>query len=339
MSYWLHRISNEREVSLPLFDKGFLSIGWQCFTPSDILTRIENEGIDGFSRFMSEHKKTERGRWGLWHFSRFRIGDIVVVPLYGREFSICKVTGKPFSASAAHGITLQNLDGQSISLGEKGFLCPGKTEYYDIGFLVSIEELKRMPRSHAAADLVSRMKMRQTNANINDLANSVQEALSALGPISLHDAIQDAAAENIHSVVKKHLTPDKLECVVSWYMKKKGANRTYIPAKNERGKENGADADVIAEFDDLGVIFYIQVKKHEGETDEWAIQQISEYQRQKQNDGDGYTCISWAVSTAEFSEKAILKAGEAGVRLVGGNDLMKMFMDCGISDIDSSLSD
>ena len=106
------------------------------------------------------------------------------------------------------------------------------------------------------------MKIRQTNADITDLKSSIEAALNAQAPVSIHDALIEATTSNVQDVIKRHITPDNLERIVKWYMKKMGADVVRIPAKNERNKENGADADVIAEFNDLRVIYYIQVKKH-----------------------------------------------------------------------------
>ena len=338
MGYWLHRITQEWEVSYPLFDMGFLSIGWSNTSSSEILTLAEKRDAEGFSRFMVERYETGRSRWCLWYFSQFEIGDIVVVPLYGGEFAICEVVGSFFPVEGDHGISFKNTYGYDVSKDEDGdFYCSETDKHYDIGYLVRVKELKRLPRSYASADLVSRMKMRQTNGSIDDIAESVKMALRTEAPISLHDAILDAATENIRDVVKKYLTPDKLEHIIRWYMKKKGADRAYIPAKNARNKEYGADVDVIAEFDDLRVIFYVQVKNHEGKTGAWAIHQVYEYQQHQQDYQHDYTHISWAVSTAEFSEEAILKAKDCDVRLVGGNDLIKMLLNCGINDIDEAL--
>ena len=337
MNYWLHRISNEWEISYPLFQKGFLSLGWNVFSSSNILDLITNNGEDGFNLFMSEKCEKRRSRWNLWYFSQFKVGDIVVVPLYNKEFAICEVMGAPFSVLEKHGMELENMSRQNVSVNERGFFCQETNQCYDIGFLVQIKELRRIPRSYTEADLIARMKMRQANGCIDNLAKSVDEALQAQAPTSLHDAIMGAATDNICDTLKKHLTPDNLERVIKWYMKKMGAEKAYIPPKNEHDKKNGADADIIAEFENLRTIFYIQTKKHVGETNEWAIQQISEYHQQKQNDTDDYTYIPWAVSTAEFSEIAILKAEESNVRLIGGKELIQMLLNCGINDIDEAL--
>lgn len=83
--------------------------------------------------------------------------------------------------------------------------------------------------------------------------------------------------------------------------------------------------------------FYIQVKKHEGETDSWAVQQISEYKKQKQNEDGDYTYLSWVISTASFNETAVQNAKESGVRLIGGNDFIRMLIDCGLGGIELSM--
>ena len=69
-------------------------------------------------------------------------------------------------------------------------------------------------------------------------------------------------------------------------------------------------------------------------TGSWAVQQISEYKRQKQNEDGDYTYISWVISTASFSETAVQNAKEIGVRLISGNDFIRMLMDCGLDGIE-----
>ncbi len=49
-------------------------------------------------------------------------------------------------------------------------------------------------------------------------------------------------------------------------MEKIGAEYSIIPAKNKPGKKDGADADIIAEFENIKHIIYIQAKHHEGES-------------------------------------------------------------------------
>ena len=135
------------------------------------------------------------------------------------------------------------------------------------------------------------------------------------------------------------MNSDELENLVKIYMKKIGADRVDIPAKNERNKEDYADADVIADFDLLKVRVYIQVKKHVGETNAWAVDQISKYKKQKAKSlDDEYIPLAWALTSAVFSEEAIQKAGESGVRLINGTEFIGMLLDAGITNIDEALS-
>lgn len=335
--YWMHRISHEWEVSYTLFNMGYLSIGWRCFAGSDLLQQIQDNGEQGFHAFMADRGETRRSRWGLWRFSQFAPGDRIVVPLSDKAFSVVEVIEPAFPVSALSGIVLTTENREPADVREDGIYNRATGCCYDIGFLVKVKRLRNdIKRSFADAKLVSRMKLRQTNACITELADSVEAALQAKAPVSIHAALAEAAAEEMKKVIMEHVTPDQLEHLVYWYMKKKGASHVQTPAKNESGKENGADADVIAKFDDFRIIFYIQVKKHasETETGEWAVQQISEYKRQKQNEDDDYTYIPWVISTASFSDTAFQNAKENGVRLIDGNDFIRMLMDCGLDGIE-----
>lgn len=336
--YWLHRISHEWEVSYPLFEKGYLSVGWRCFQKTDIIDRVRDGGDGAFNRFMDDKNEKSRSRWNLWRFAQFSVGDIIVVPLFDRQFAICEVKEAPVPISALKGETILSRVKETLTITEDGIPTEKRNEkFYDIGFVVAVEKLTQIPRSYANADLISRMKIRQANADISDLAGSVEGALQADGPVSIHDKIIEATTQSVHGIIEKYISDRPLEKIVMWYMKRMGADRVRIPAKNEKGKENGADADVIAEFDDLGLIFYIQVKNHKWETDDWAVKQVSEYTDQKKDENNDYTYIPWAVTTAEFSQVAIEKAKEAGVRLIGGKELIRMLINKGINDIDEAL--
>lgn len=336
--YWLHRISHEWEVSYPLFDQGYLSIGWHSFMSSDFISCVQQANYNGFEQFMAEHDEHSRSRWNLWYFSQFQIGDTVLVPLFDGECAVCEVAGRIEPLSALAPCSFQSKLGVQVEIDNFGIHQVGSESYYDIGFIVPVKEIKHLPRSFTSSNLVSRMKIRQTNASIDDLASDVDAALLAKAPISVHDTLTNALLESLHSTLMQTVTPDQMEHVVKWYMKKKGADTVTIPAKNQSGKENGADADIIAEFNDLGVIFFIHVKKHDGTTDEWSVHQIHEYELQFSDNTDDYTFISWVISTAEFSETAILEAKKLSVRLIDGHAFTQMLLDCGINDIDEAVN-
>ena len=124
-------------------------------------------------------------------------------------------------------------------------------------------------------------------------------------------------------------------------MEKLGAN-AYIPPKNQAGKEDYADADIIARFDNINVIILIQAKHHKLETDEWAVNQIKKYKEQLENpncaldDGmDGYTYIPWVISTcSDYTKQAKEDAKEHNVKLINGKDFAKMLLQQGLQNID-----
>ena len=336
--YWLHRVSHEWRISYALLKKGYLTIGWSKFMQEGLLEAVQKGGIRAFEAFMTSHEETNRSRWNLWYFSQFCVGDTVVVPLYDKEFLIGEVVEPPMPITELNGFSFKDELNEMAIVNKDGVSLAESGQCFDLGFVVKIKPLTRLPRSFADANLIARMKIRQTNADITDLKSSIEAALNAQAPVSIHDALIEATISNVQDVIKRHITPDNLERIVKWYMKKMGADVVRIPAKNERNKENGADADVIAEFNDLRVIYYIQVKKHEGETSSWAIQQISEYRQQRQNEANDYTYIPWVISTANFSEEAVEMGKANGVRLIGGTDFIGMLLNCGISDIDSALN-
>jgi hypothetical protein len=73
----------------------------------------------------------------------------------------------------------------------------------------------------------------------------------------------------------------------------------------------------------------VQVKKHEGVTDEWAIQQIKAYMTN--HIYDDYHTQMWVISTCEhYSQKAMNEAGEAGVRLISGIEFASMILNAGL---------
>jgi hypothetical protein len=62
MNYWIHRISHHAELSYPLLDKGFLTIGFSDFTDDDEI--IEKVKFNDWNFFNGKFKE----KWGV-HFS------------------------------------------------------------------------------------------------------------------------------------------------------------------------------------------------------------------------------------------------------------------------------
>jgi len=337
--YWLHRISWEWDVSYKLLAGGYLSIGWHTLSDSGIDKTADDSNTQQFEAIMTKYGCQEaRSRWCLWNFLRFTINDFVVVPLFNGEFAIYKVKGKPLPITKLVGFTdFLSEEGSRIIRDENGLLLRDKNkEMVDLGFVVKVEVVKEHLSRYEYADskLTSRMKIRQTNADISDLAESVQNVIGANSPINLYASVIEELAGRLLGAIKTQLTPDKFELLIKWYFERLGASRTLRPSKNSSDKRDGADVDVVAEFDTLKVVFYVQAKLHDDITSQWAVEQISKYKDQHEVSSDEYTAIPWVISTADaFSADAITMAQENNVRLVTGRDFGRMLIDAGITDI------
>lgn len=343
-NYWLHRISHEWGVAKPLLDKGYLTIGWQeimAISPSLRECITEKHG-EGFEALMNELKQTSRSRVCLKNFAKFNPGDIIIVPLYGKCFAVVEVEDSPKSI-----LDLPNeiVDGvNNIKMLTKGLVDttnPDNTWNIDIGFFVKVKTpVKIIPRSYAEDKLQKRMKMRQTNASINDLMKEVNEAAKREAPIDVHEILVEKTATAILEQIKKYVTPENFEKVVQWYMEKIGASKVCIPSKNSSEKKDYADADVVAVFENLGVTIYIQVKKHNDKTDSWAVQQIAKYgEQQEKNYIDEMTYILWVISTADsYEESAYEEADAKGVRLINGIEFARMLAEVGVNGIDEGFN-
>lgn len=343
-NYWLHRISNEWGVAKPLLDKGYLTIGWQYLMSISPALRdciVDRRG-EGFESLMDELGARYRSRWCLNRFAQFMPGDTVVVPLYDKCFAIVEVEN---SAKSILDLPLEVVNEfKDVNLSVNGLTDISDSQSIrdiDIGFFVKIKTpVKIIPRSFAEDKLQTRMKMRQTNASINDLAKEVDDAAKREAPVDVHEILVEETANAILGKIKKYVTADNFERVVKWYMERIGASTVYIPPKNSSEKEDYADADVVAVFESLGITIYIQVKKHDDKTDVWAVEQISKYdENQEKNSIDGMTYIPWVVSTADdFKEEAKVKAVEKGVKLINGKEFARMLAEVGVNGIDEGFN-
>jgi hypothetical protein len=159
-------------------------------------------------------------------------------------------------------------------------------------------------------------------------------------PINLHAQIIEAQSKGLLDRIHDSLNPDKFESLIGWYFRRVGATDVSIPAKNERGKQG--DADIVAVFEPLKTIFYVQAKFHRNETSDWAAHQVRDYVNGK-NQGadtmdDGYARVAWVVSSADsFSEECRSLAKQNGIRLVTGLDLAEMILEAGIHQLDKAL--
>lgn len=336
MKYYLHRISHESDISYPLLDNGLLSIGWSNFSNREFLDNVRKNGIDYLTdKFREKWNMTPKNRHSLYRFiTNMEQGDIVIIPKW-QSFDVYEILEKAVPVSE---ITLpDNLHTYSnrpIIL--KDNLLYTDNEIVDLGFIIKVKKVEQnIPRyEYADAALTARMKIRQTNADISDLKDSIDKAVKAFKigkPINLRSEIISNIKDTVLNIVKTDLVPDKLEYLIKWYCEKAGASFVNIPAKNSGDKQG--DVDIVATFENIRLILYIQAKFHQNETNSWAIEQINDYYENISNSNDdGYSRVAWVITTADkYSEEAIKQAKEKNIILITGSQFAEMLLDVGFS--------
>lgn len=331
-NYWLHRIKGG-DNALPfahplLFEHNILSIGWCDFSEDEFAAQVKREGIAAINRVMG----TPRNRWNLYRIiCEMRQGDIVVVPLWD-TFSIYEITSnKVLTNESIDKSLFVDWNGQPATLKE-GYFYNADNNAVDLGFYREVKPIAlKIPRyEFADAQLSMRMKIRQTNAKINDISDSVERAIKSFhskSPINIKNEIIEVTAPLLLEKINSLATDIKLEEIVDCYMKSIGA-RVETPSKNESPTEDG-DADKVAYFDNIKVAIMVQVKKHQDITNDWAVQQIEAFK--KNHDYGDYDTHMWVISTCDkFSEEASKMAEENGVRLINGLDFCRMLLDAGL---------
>lgn len=338
---WLHRITggdNALPLSSALFENGYISIGWADLSKEDYLVQMRTGWEAAFDKiFKDAGWGLPRNRRNLWRFlNEMKADDIVVVPQPG-YFSVCRITDdKIYTVESIDESLLQDWNGLKITRKD-GQLYNSEGDWVDLGFFRRVELLEiDIPRAgYADQAFSSRMKIRQTNANISDIRESVENAVERYHnekPINLRTSIIEDVADKVLDRIRALQTDSKFEELVQWYLESIGGKRALIPAKNESPTEDG-DADRVVFFDKIKLAIMVQVKKHTGETDAWAIEQIKAYE--KNHSYDEYTTMLWVISTCDsFSSGAVQLAETAGVRLIDGKEFAQMILDAGLDGID-----
>lgn len=340
-NYWIHRISHLAEISYPLLENNYLSYGFSDYEEDGFIEGVRGENGRQFldDQFYSTWGYYARTRFQLWNFiHEMKAGDWVVVPTYG-EFSICELLDdEPILIKDIKDVVIKNWSGEEILRDNEGYLINPDNSKIDLGFARRVKMIQKGISRYdfADSDLTSRLKVRQTNVCIGDIKDSVQKALENFQknkPIRFRNEINEVVP-NICSIIQKILNPDKFENLVKWYFERVGAKPVVIPPKNPSDKVDYEDVDVIATFDLLKTIYYVQVKHYRGETDSWGADQISHLKElallREDRQDDGYTKVYWLVSSSEkFTEECINKARETNIQLIDGRAFASMLLDAG----------
>jgi hypothetical protein len=318
-----------------------LTIGFSDFSQKEFIDKVLEDDWGYFNgQFQEMWGKVPRTRHNLWRFLKFSKGDIVIVPSWG-TFFVCEIIDeKPLLINETYSDDLKTWGGKRVSTNGTHLISENEN-VYDLGFARKVRILhKNISRAKFAdAKLTSRMKIRQTNGSINDLKKSVEKSIANYienRPIHLHSIIVEKTANLVLDAIKTELNPDKFEKLVKTYFKTIGANEVSIPAKNERDKEG--DADIVAVFENIKLIIYIQAKFHKGQINEWGTNQILDYKTNKESIDDGYNKIAWVITSADtFNEEAEKIATENEIQLIDGLEFSKMLLNAGINLLNTNL--
>ena len=340
MTYYLHRISHCDYLAYPLLDRGILSTGWSEVATREFIRYHQERAWEEVPQAIEQNLDygKMRARFSLQRFLKMNAGDHVVVPDW-RTFHVYRIaTDERWIAGDLPLHSVKTWDDHRVRCEqdrleheERG----GQWKPIDLGFFRKVECVKRnISRSdYADNKLSSRLKVRQTNVDIDDIRASVGEAIDRCKKgtrINLASEIKKECADKILSLIREKLDPKKLEALIGEYFERIGAS-VETPAPNERGKEG--DADIVATFEPIRTIIYVQAKHHVGNTNAWAVEQIIGYVKNKElGPGDDYTRIPWVISTAsEFSPECLDKAKQHRVHLVNGTDLATRLLEAGMA--------
>ena len=323
-----------------LFNHNILSTGWASLSYDDFVKKSHSNWNAFCHEFDLEYEGL-RNRRCLWRFLEMKEGDVVIVPTWG-EFSIYKVADNNVytnislsSIISPNDLRDWNNKRAHVTKDNDGYyyLYDDNDDFIDLGFFRKVEPIAvKLPRQeYANQALFSRMKILQTNADISDIWESVEEAI-ARGkghcPIRIHDELLNATLEATKNAISEYTQSIEYENIVERYLWAIGASDVIKPATNESATEYG-DADRVAYFEELKVAVMVQVKKHENITNEWAVEQIVAYRENHQN--EDYNVQLWVISNAEdFTEDAKQKAIASNVRLINGEDFARMILEVGL---------
>lgn len=341
--YWLHRIKggkNGYQFSKPLLEKyGFLSIGFSDFSSVVNLINIKDSGFKAIDDLMNK-------AWGGLSSSRHSLnrficemkpGDYVLVPAY-KEFSVYEICDDIVYCNENMDSELfVDWNGQKASYINGKLVMDNGSGVVDLGFYRKVKPVcEHISRTnYAGQQLISRMKIMQTNADITDLNDEIDNAINRFknkNPINLKAELVNQAKASVKEIIEKLVADDKYEQLVEQYFKSIGADTEVLPKKDKRP----GDADVYACFDAIRTIIYVQVKKHENEskTNDWSVKQIEAYSRSHPVEDNNYFYQYWVISNAnEFTEQAQEMAKANNILLINGDEFAEMLLNAGLGKI------
>lgn len=330
--YLLRMMNHERETALKLFEDNYIFIGYRDFDEKSQWNYIEEYkkatnkdklieeminkcGWDCNGRQVGSHKKLNK-------FFEFQIGDTIIIP-DTKSFHIVKIVEgiKSFHSIKEKYISENN-------------------QNPDIGFVYKVEKVKDnngnsfiSREKFAESSLTARLKALNGLLDISDLKDEIEQSKEAFisnKVIKIDEILKENLREVVKNTILKTLEPNKFENFIKKLMEKLGA-KVDIPSKNDktRAEEHYADVDVIAVFENIKHIIYIQAKFHQGVSSNWAVEQLKAYNGEKDID-NSYSTSYWAITSGIFSDEAKKSANENRIRLIDADELANIILEVGI---------
>lgn len=340
-NYWMHRISWERDVKeLLLKNDGLLLTGWGGISNDQFLKDVFHKDKTTFDSFYSiKQGSLLKNRFFLYMFlNEFQKGDIVIVPGNKGDFSVYRiVSDSPQSKEHIYeNVSDFDLCNLFYNNNDRKYYRKNNNTELELGFFWKVELVKEnlSREKHAEDSLRRRLKFQGTTNNLTFLKDEVENAIKRFeenNPIKIYSEISDAISVFIQDRLKNLASDSSFEKIVEFYLKKIGADNTFIPAKNALPKSQG-DVDVVAYFDHLQVKVLIQVKHYQEEVGENAVDQIVKAKNNYEE--AGFTLLLWVISSCDrFSDAAVNKAIENDIRLIDGAEFARALLDIGIKDL------
>ncbi len=333
--YLLRMMNHERETAIKLFEDNYIFIGYRDFDKNSQWNYIEkyNKSIDKdklIEKMINEcgwdcNRKQITSHKKLNKFFQFKIGDTIIIP-DTKSFHIVKIIE---DIKSFH------------SIKEKYISDNSKNP--DIGFVYKVEKIKDKSgnsyisrEKFAESRLTARLKAINGLLDINDLKKDIEkskEAFISNKVIKIDEILKENLREIVKNTILKTLEPNKFENFIKKLMRKLGASQVDIPSKNNktRAEEQYADVDVIAMFENIKHIIYIQAKFHKGESSKWAVKQLEAYNGEKDID-TSYSTSYWAITSGVFSDEAKKTANDNDkvIRLIDGDELANIILEVGV---------
>lgn len=335
----MHRISSDRKVKNTLLEKeGLLITGWGSIASAQFLHDISGKGKEDFGQICANALGvTNRNRFCLYLFlNEFKKGDYVVVP-YGNTFSIYEIVeDKPHPKAdlASYVLKYPSL----VTCNGSKYVEPGMTRELDLGFFWKVKTIDTGISKHGYASnkLQKRLKYQMTNIEMTDLRDDIEEALkrkNSDSPINLKEEIVGQLTGVVIKKLTDRINDHAFEKVVKWYLEEIGADEATIPAKNKLPEKSG-DADIIALFNELNIVIFVQVKQYSKIVDKKAVEQIVKAYKWYADEYKSYSPHLWVVTTCNtFDQDSLNYAAKEHVRCITGEEFARMILDVGLKNM------